>query len=187
MLLDTVMILFFPAVLVPSAFAGDSFNIDVNLTEYNPYTARVENPNWYKPDKNYNLDISNSSIVCPSNQCKGIPDEITLILKPDDNAMSLLGKFKLVDDKTNGHFTPKKQKLVEGMNMNFFCTFNDIQEDIAKNITKYICSEPKNTIIAYITRVFNNTNYPYTFTATFETPSGHLVLNATERTYGIQR
>jgi hypothetical protein len=28
--------------------------------------------------------------------------------------------------------------------------------------------------------MFNDTTYPYTFTATFELPSRHLVLNATE-------
>jgi hypothetical protein len=167
---------------IPNVFAGDSFNLDVNISEqYTPLLQMAESDIWHKlPDNtNYTLNISNSSIVCPSNQCKGIPRTMTFAVTPDFyQSMNLIAFFKLVDDKSNGHFTPKKQALVEGMTMNFYCKFQDIQEDIVKNTTKYICSEPAS---GYITRTFNNTIYHYTFTATFETPSGHLVLNATEK------
>jgi hypothetical protein len=52
-----------------------------------------------------------------------------------------------------------------------------LEEDSAKKTTKYICSDPQD---GSIRRTFNDTTYPYTFTATFELPSRHLVLNATE-------
>jgi len=63
------------------------------------------------------------------------------------------------------------------MYFDFTCSYQDIQEDLAKKTTKYICSEPQD---GSIRRNFNDTTYPYTFTATFELPSRHLVLNATE-------
>jgi len=182
---------------IPNVNAGDTFNIDTNLTEYNPHNYPVENPNWFKPDKNSNFNFSNSSNVCPSNQCQATKlDGITLILDPAEHTITLLGEFNLVDNKSNGHFGPKKQEFIEEMDMTFFCKFNDIQEDIAKNTTKYVCSKPnygnvvdKNIFCQHkvcsepfgdITRVFNETAYPYTFTATFETPSNHLVFNANE-------
>ena len=90
-----------------------------------------------------------------------------------DRCMTLGGDLQLVDDKSNGHFGPKKQKLIESMNMDFGCRFQDIHEDAVKKTTKYICSDPQD---GSINRNFNDTKYPYTFTATFEL----LVINATE-------
>jgi len=63
------------------------------------------------------------------------------------------------------------------MNFNFNCRYQDIKEDSAEKTTKYICSEPQD---GSIRRTFNQTSYPYKFTATFELPSRHLVINATE-------
>ena len=187
MLLSIQMISFFPAlvssVLVSSAFAGDGFSIDVNLSEGKPSPIIFENESkdsvWYElPDEeNYQLDVSNSSIVCPSNQCRTASYTDKMIFISSDNYMALAGGFNLVDDQTNGHFTPKKQKLIEQMYFDFTCNYQDIQEDLAKETTKYICSEPQD---GSIRRTFNDTTYPYTFTATFELPSRHLVLNTTE-------
>ncbi len=61
----------------------------------------------------------------------------------------------------------------------FGCNYQDIQEDPVKKTTKYICPEPKN-VYAYMKRYFNDTLYPYKFSATYELPSRRLVLNATE-------
>jgi hypothetical protein len=104
-----------------------------------------------------------------------------MIFKTDDNdnSMSLYGDFNLVDEQSNGHFSPKKQNLVEKMDISFGCDYTDIQEDPVKKTTKYICSEQQN-IYPLIGRSFNDTVYPYRFTATFELPSRHLVINATE-------
>jgi hypothetical protein len=63
------------------------------------------------------------------------------------------------------------------MNFDFQCNFQDIKEDTAKKTSKYICSDPQD---GSIRRNFNDTTYPYKFTATFELPSRHLILNATE-------
>jgi hypothetical protein len=63
------------------------------------------------------------------------------------------------------------------MDFDFTCKYQDIQEDVAKKTTKYVCSEPQD---GSIRRMFNDTTYLYTFTATFELPSRHLILNATE-------
>ncbi len=41
--------------------------------------------------------------------------------------MDVLGDFKLVDDNSNGHLTPKKQNLIEQMSFDFPCHFSDIQ------------------------------------------------------------
>ena len=156
---------------------NDTFNIDVNLKDRSPGLLQFnENDDWYEFPKNYELDVKNSSIVCPSNNCKSTSD-LAFIIHEDDRYMSLGGDLKLVDDKSNGQLTPKKQKLIEQMTFRFICYFQDIQEDIVKNTTKYICSEPDS---GSINRDYNNTYYPYTFTATFELPSRHLVLNATE-------
>lgn len=133
--------------------------------------------------------ISNNSKICPSNQCKIIPPPgpalhpsgMFLGLNEEGNLMLLMGFFRLQDDITNGHFTPKKQKLVEDVSLSFMCTFDDIQENVKNGTTKYLCSHGS----TYgITRDFNNTDYPYTFSASFELPSRHFVLNATESATG---
>lgn len=66
----------FSAVPITSGNYGDAFNVDVNLSKGNPSPIIFENESndsvWYElPDEeNYQLDVSNSSIVCPSNQCR---------------------------------------------------------------------------------------------------------------------
>ena len=42
--------------------------------------------------------------------------------------------FRLQDNKTNGHFTPKKQALVEQMSLSLSCDVQDIQEDMKNGI-----------------------------------------------------
>jgi len=158
---------------------GNTINVNTKLWRYDTIFKPSKNESYSAFPVNRVVDLSNSSIVCPSNQCKITEDE--MIFKTDDNdgSMSLYGDFNIVDDKSNGHFGPKKQNLVERMNISFGCRYQDILEDPVKQTTKYICSEPNNTY-AYIERSYNNTLYPYRFTATFELPSRHLVLNATE-------
>jgi hypothetical protein len=169
------------SVILPSVFAGNTFNIDVNLSKGKPSpikTSSEDNSVWYELVDNNQLDISNSSIVCPSNQCKMTGYADRMIFISGDDYMALAGNFNLVDDQSNGHFNPKKQKLIEQMDFEFNCRYQDIQENSAKKTTKYICSDPQD---GSIRRTFNDTMYPYRFTATFELPSRHLVINATER------
>jgi len=180
MLFGMVMTIFSLAlasfVLVPSAFAGDSLNIDVNLLKYkSPFIS--ENEQEFKLTDNSKLDFSNSSIVCPSNNCQAIPRNFILSIDEGSNTMVLISDLKIVDDGSNGDLTPKKRNLVEQSSFSFACSFSDIKEDTLKKTTKYICSKPKNEDII---RNYNSTHYPYTVTATFELPSRHLVLNATE-------
>lgn len=121
---------------------NDTFNIDANLKDRRAGLLQFnENDTWYEFPKNYELDVKNSSIVCPSNDCKSTSD-LAFIIHEDDRYMSLAGDLKLVDEQSNGQLTPKKQKLVEQMSFTFICYFQDIQEDVVKNTTKYICSEP---------------------------------------------
>ena len=153
----------------------DTFNIDVVLSKrstFLPYPV-------YKFPDNYQLDLSNSSIVCPSNDCKTEIKLITITLDENSSTLVGLGDFSLVDDISNGHLTPKKQKLVEQIFIDFGCKLSDIQEDTKKKTANYICSAPNSQDLK-ITRKFNSTYYPYTFNASFELPSRHLVLNATE-------
>ena len=153
----------------------DTFNIDVVLSKTESFLKDA----MYKFPDNYQLDLSNSSIVCPSNDCKTAIKLITFTLDEESSVMAAIGNFNLVDDISNGHLTPKKQKLIEQMFIDFGCKLSDIQEDIKKKTTKYICSPP-NTQDLKITRNFNSTHYFYIFNASFELPSRHLVLNATE-------
>jgi len=165
---------------IASGNSGVTFNIDVNLSKGKPspiITSSEDHSVWYELVDNNQLDVSSSSIVCPSNECKMTSYADRMIFISSDDYMALAGKFNLVDDNTNGQFNPKKQKLIEQMDFDFTCKYQDIQEDAAKKTTKYICSEPQD---GSIRRMFNDTTYPYTFTATFELPSRHLVLNATE-------
>jgi hypothetical protein len=93
--------------------------------------------------------------------------------------MAMNGDFNLVDDKSNGQLGPKKQKLIEQMDISFTCSLSDIQEDTKNKTTKYICLRPDRDHLD-IERNFNSTKYLYRFTVSFELPSRHLVLNATE-------
>ena len=154
---------------------NDTFNIDVILSKAPSFL----NTDKYKFPDNYQLDLSNSSIVCPSNDCKTKIKLLTLGLDEESSTMVSVGDFNLVDDISNGHLSPKKQKLIEQMSIDFGCSFSDIQEDTKNNTTKYICSQPHRNDLG-ITRNFNSTHYPYRFAASFELPSRHLVLNANE-------
>jgi len=95
------------------------------------------------------FEISNNSKICPSNQCKLIPNAkvvsnpsgMFLAFSEEGNSMYLLGVYRLQDDITNGHFTPKKQKLVEDVDFHFQCFFDDIQENLKNGTTKYLCSD----------------------------------------------
>jgi hypothetical protein len=160
---------------IPNVFAGDAFNIDANLSKTQSIFKTNDTDMWYEFPDNYQFDLSNSTLVCPSNECKTILDVSSILVS--DMVMGIHGSLTLVDDKTNGHFDPKKQNLIESMGFSFSCKYQDIQEDPVKKTTKYICSELDN---GSITRTYNDTTYPYKFTATFELPSKHLVLNATE-------
>ena len=150
---------------------NDTFNIDTILSK-NPYAFTDNDP----------LDLSNSDIVCPSNNCKTIPEFAGFaVLTIDEGAsfMAMNGFFNLVDDMSNGKLGPKKQKLIEQMDFGFTCSFSDIREDPKNKTTKYICSRPDRDYFD-IERKFNSTKYIYRFTASFELPSRHFVLNATE-------
>jgi len=177
-----IIILFLIVISVPSVFAGNTFNVDVKLSKGSSSpikTSSEDHSVWYELIDNNQLGVSNSSLVCPSNDCKMTAYADRMIFISSDNYMSLAGKFNLEDDKSNGHFTPKKKNLVEQMDFEFTCNYQDIQENLTKKTTKYICSDPQD---GYIRRLFNDTTYPYTFTASFELPSRHLLINATEDT-----
>jgi signal peptidase I len=170
-------------------------------TNANAGTIRIEGT-MSEPDADYALQFPgdnryyfpkdgifeiNKGKICPSGQCKVIPENESsmnqLELRLSEKYMAFSGNYRLQDDITNGHFTPKKQKLVEEMGITFQCNFDDIQEDLKNNITKYICTG-KNDIFAggllggNAIRNFNSTFYPFTSSASFELPSRHFVLNA---------
>jgi hypothetical protein len=55
-------------------------------------------------------------------------------IEKDSSTIVSFGDFSLIDDKSNGQLSPKKQKLVEKMSIKFGCTYNDIQEDTKNNL-----------------------------------------------------
>jgi hypothetical protein len=153
---------------IASGYAQNSFHVDVKLLKDKTLGSDI----WFKfPD--HGLDVSNSSSVCPSANCKVTENDLTFVLDEKNNFMDVLGDFQLNDDITNGHFGPKKQNLVEEMSAHFPCHFTDIQE-VANNV-KYICSDGKGDL----RRAYNSTHYQYRFAASFELPSQRYILNAT--------
>lgn len=88
---------------------------------------------WFDFPEDYELNLSNWTLVCPSSNCKSIiKGEISsprLILDQDSNFMHVLGDFKLVDDISNRHLSVNKQELVEQMSFEFSCDFSDIQSE----------------------------------------------------------
>jgi len=107
----------------------ESFNIDVKLLK----PKSVYWYYWFDFPEDYQLNLSNSTLVCPSSNCKSIiKGEIStprLILDQDSNFMHVLGDFKLADDISNGHSSANKQELVEQMSFEFSCYFSDIQSE----------------------------------------------------------
>jgi hypothetical protein len=122
--------------------------------------------------------LSNSTSICPSGQCEvktgGELTGFRLLFDEPNSNMAVFSDFRLQDDATNGHFTPKKQNLVEKMYASFVCIFADIIEE--KGTTKYICGQDSGSI----NRTFNSTFYRYDFSSSFELPSMRFVMNATE-------
>lgn len=159
--------------LTSNVSAQDSFTIDVKLLNH----KSTHPDNWYEFPENYQLNVSNSTVVCPSNNCKTTLKGLTLTLDEENLFMDVFGDFKLIDDDSNGNLTPKKQNLIEQMSFHFPCHFSDIQETISSKTTKYICSDDD---VGNIDRNFNSTHYQYTFRSLFELPSRHYILNATE-------
>jgi hypothetical protein len=159
-------------------FGSESFQIDTILKEGLKVGSKVHYHFPIPTDNTFNP--SNSKAVCPSNDCVvkfNSPYDLLLSVDENSSYMSLQGYFRLQDNQTNGHFTPKKQNFVENMQIWFGCGFNDIIE--VHGSTKYTCSvEDTGGIIA---RIFNSTISNYDYSASFELPSMHYVLNATEQ------
>ena len=158
-----------------SASTKDSFSIDVNLLKYNQSNQK----NLYIIPGNYNLNLSGSTLVCPSNDCETEFKHLAFTLDEKGEFMDLIGDFKLIDNKSNGQLSPKEKNLVEQMSLQFPCQLSSIQKDAENGITKYICSD-KVEDDGNIFRKYNSTQYRYKFTASFELPSRHYILNATE-------
>ncbi len=102
------------------ASAGDAFNVDRKLWRYDTLGENIENESWSAFPVSNVLNISNSSLVCPSNQCKITEDEMTFNTDDNKDFMKLVGDFNLVDEQSNGHLGPKKQNLVE---KNVYCVW----------------------------------------------------------------
>lgn len=121
------------------------------------------------------------SSICPSNHCVAELDRTAhqsmSLSGITSNNMNIIGTFRLIDNGSNGHFTSLKQKLVEEISIFISCPVNDIQEDLEKHTTRYLC----NTDSGWITRVFNGTTYDYTdISGIFDYPDARLILNATQ-------
>jgi hypothetical protein len=157
------------------ASTNDSFSIDVDLLKYN-HSGQED---LYLIPESYELNLSGSTLVCPSNDCVTEFERLAFTLDVEGDFMDLIGDFKLVDNKSNGQLSPKAKNLTEQMSLQFPCELSDIQKDTKNGITKYICSD-KLEDIGNIFRKYNSTQYLYKFTASFELPSRHYTLNATE-------
>jgi hypothetical protein len=80
-------------------------------------TLEKEDVNAYFLPKDGIFIISDNNDICPSNQCKLIPRNLGCSSSPsgmfftfseEGHSMALAGCYRLHDDITNGHFTPKK-------------------------------------------------------------------------------
>ena len=123
---------------------------------------------------NYSIELGNESRICPSNDCKIIVANWFFDREGSLKSTHLLYinvDFRLHDNKTNGHLTPKKQELVEQMSLEVFCPIQDIEEN--GTTTKYICHDSS---IASFFNGFNHTSYNYNANMTFELPSRHLIV-----------
>ena len=58
-----------------------------------------------------------------------------------DTLVSINAFFRLQDNITNGHFSPKKQALIEDKDMFFSCSPYDLKEDVEKGKTDYYCKD----------------------------------------------
>jgi hypothetical protein len=126
-----------------------------------------------------NFTFSDGSKICPSNHCTMIFNNLLPSVFIGDTLVTINAFFRLQDNNTNGNFTPKKQALVEDMNMFFSCNPYDIKEDVEKGKTDYYS---KDTNSFYFNRSFNNTGYYYYAPViTFESPTNHLVISAQEK------
>jgi hypothetical protein len=157
------------------ASINDSFSINVDLLKYN----HSSHENLYIIPENYELNMSGSTLVCPSNHCETEFKNLGVIVDEEGNFMDLTGDFKLIDNKINGQLDPEAKNLTEQMSSQFPCQLYDIQKGTSNRTTKYICSD-KAEDMGSIFRKYNSTQYRYTFTASFELPSKHYTLNATE-------
>ncbi len=133
---------------------------------------------FYSKHTIFNFTKGNS--ICPSDDCKVILDSSTdsMLFQLDNNSnmMVLVIKIRLQDDSSNHQFTPKKQILVENVDIGATCFINDIQE--GKGNTRYVC----NSGSVNLNRVFNHTSYDYNLdNMTFDLPSRHLVIQAQEK------
>ncbi len=126
-----------------------------------------------------NFSFVNGSKICPSNQCKVITNNINPIeLFLSNTSMMISGSFRLQDNTSNGHFTPKMQVLVD-VNMFSSCHLNDVKENLLKRKTLYNCGDKSSLLF---TRTFNHTTYSYDpVVMTFELPSKHLIIQAEEK------
>ena len=157
---------------------SESFHIDTTLKEGLKIGSKVR---YHFPAPTDNtINLSNSKAVCPSKNCVvkfNSPYDLSLSFDKNSSYMSLDGYFRLQDNQTNGHFSPEIQHLVENMRIWFGCGVNDVIEVHGR--TKYTCiAEDTGATLA---RVFNSSISNYNYSTSFELPSMHFVLNATER------
>jgi hypothetical protein len=175
--------------MVTLAMVAVSVTVGLILMQYaHAGTIRIEGimdeskDGYFLFPKNGIFEINNSKI-CPSNHCELIRDggilnePFYISFNEQTNFLSLAGRYRLQDDITNGHFTPKKQKLVEDVLFYFFCSFDDIQEN-KNGTTKYICTD---NFGGSGLRMFNQTYYDYKVNMTFELPSRHFIFNGEDR------
>jgi len=148
----------------PNVFAEDTLKIDTIL--------KHDFDTYYKFPKQTELILSGNHDMCPKNDCKMVFDKyvdayigtgVTLNALP--NNMTMNGYLKLTGSGKDNSI----------MGLTFKCEPINVEENAKLGTTKYIC--PKGS--GWIIPENKDVEYDYDYSASFELPSGHFILNGT--------
>jgi len=128
---------------------------------------------YYVFPKQTPLTLTGEQEMCPSNNCKMIFDKsiedfgsdgISLSLVPENNTMNVFGYLKLKGGADKGV-----------LDIGFECDISNIEKNAKLGTTKYVCSDASGWFIPEDI----DKQYNYDYSASFELPSRHFILNGT--------
>jgi hypothetical protein len=109
---------------------ADTFLLDTILEKHPILDAKI--------DSQVDFHFSNNSEICPSNQCK-------ILFEKDRNdylfvdgikegvSIAVAADFRINDNITNGHFTPKKQELIER-----YTVYSVVRDNYKNHVLMYV-------------------------------------------------
>jgi len=149
---------------VPNVVGEDTLKIDTILDH--------DFDTHYNFPKQTQLDLTGNHDMCPSNDCKMIYDKSVeefigtgITLNAEPNKMTVNGWFKLKG---------AEDKWIIGLL--FKCEPIDIEKNAKLGTTKYVCNGGSGS---FLPEDESLGAYNYDFSASFELPSRHFILNGT--------